>query len=81
MVPTCVLAHPSTEGGLEGSQTQGPRHSTATTSYQAPLGFMQTARPILKALPRVSDIKCTNVHKETPATYGERYLFFESFCC
>jgi hypothetical protein len=70
MIPTCVPVHPSTEGGLKGSQNQGPRHSTATTSYQPPLRFMQTAQPILKALPRVSDIKCTKVHKETPATYG-----------
>jgi hypothetical protein len=59
MVPTCVPLHPSTEGGLKGSQNQGPRHSTATTSYQPPIRFMQT-------LPRVSDIKCTKVHKETP---------------
>jgi hypothetical protein len=66
MVPTCVPVHPSTEDGLKGSQNQGPRHSTATTSYQAPLGLLQTAQPILKALPRVSDIKCTKNHKETP---------------
>jgi len=37
----------------------GPQALHCHNILPGPLGFMQTAQPILKALPRVSDIKCT----------------------